>query len=862
MLCLTPKAKNKINVRVFPIAFLFTASAYADIWLPPELSSEDSGAELSLLQAGGQLPGVYAVSIYLNGEPLGTKDVRFVSDTSGEVNGTIPEGAIKDSTKLVPWVTTKDMADFGVDIKKYPLLISQHEDALVVPGMVIQHAFTEFNFSRMRLNISIPQAELSERIRGEVPASQWDDGITAALLNYSVSGSDRSGRYGSSNAQTITLNSGLNMGAWRLRDGRVWQRQSRSYNSSSRWQHNDTYLQRAVPFLRSTLTVGDARTDSDIFDSLGFRGIRVATDEEMLPSVLQGFAPVVRGTAATSAEVTIRQNGSVVYQIQVPPGPFVIRDIRGVGTAGDLEVAVKEADGSVKIFTVPYSSIPVLVREGQKKYALTTGKLRSNSDQYDTPSFVQGSLKWGMPGDVTVYGGVQSSNRYQSISAGMGMNLARAGAVSADITHADSHLTDGSRHKGQSIRFLYSWLLGATDTTFNLVGYRYSTKGFHTLDETALKGMSGWLYNYDELDENGRPVKRPYTDYYNLNKTRKGRLDATISQRLGSIGSLYLTGSHENYWGGRGASRAWQTGFSSSFGALSYSVSGRYQKVDIYPDADKSVSLYFSVPLAYLFGSKQSSSMYATFNMNEDNHGKVNQQAGISGQALDSQLNWNISQGYSSYGKETGNASVGYRGGAGYGSLSYGYSRNYQSVGYGFSGGALLHRDGLTLGQSIGSSAVLISAPGASGAKVTSAPGVYLDSRGYAMSYGGSLYKKNSVSLDINSLPEDVDSDGSSKSVVPTRGAIVRADFNTRQGLRALITVKYKGKPLPFGTVVSAGSNTSIIGDGGQVYLSGLAPQGALDARWGTNPGEQCSAKYFVPDGIQMPVAHFEVTCR
>jgi len=40
-----------------------------------------------------------------------------------------------------------------------------------------------------------------------------------------------------------------------------------------------------------------------------------------------------------------------------------------------------------------------------------------------------------------------------------------------------------------------------------LTGYRYSTKGFHTLEETALKGMNGWRYDDDTVDPDGRPSR-------------------------------------------------------------------------------------------------------------------------------------------------------------------------------------------------------------------------------------------------------------------------------------------------------------------------------------------------------------------
>ncbi len=39
------------------------------------------------------------------------------------------------------------------------------------------------------------------------------------------------------------------------------------------------------------------------------RGVRLYTDDDMLPSSQNGFAPVVHGIAKTNATVIIKQNG-------------------------------------------------------------------------------------------------------------------------------------------------------------------------------------------------------------------------------------------------------------------------------------------------------------------------------------------------------------------------------------------------------------------------------------------------------------------------------------------------------------------------------------------------------------------------
>lgn len=114
----------------------------------------------------------------------------------------------------------------------------------------------------------------------------------------------------------------------------------------------------------------------------------------MLPDSLKGFAPTVRGIAKSNARVTIKQNGYVIYQTYVSPGAFAINDLYPTSSSGDLQVTVKESDGSENTFTVPYSAVPLLQREGRLKYALTAGKYRSTNDDQDEVNFARnGNLR-------------------------------------------------------------------------------------------------------------------------------------------------------------------------------------------------------------------------------------------------------------------------------------------------------------------------------------------------------------------------------------------------------------------------------------------------------------------------------------
>lgn len=852
------------------VANLLFPVAHAEMYFPPGLISSEGGAVADLSrfqsQAGGRQPeGEYLVDIYLNQKLVATKKMLFSSADEAEVK---IRDDVRDKTGLTACLTRKELNEAGVKVSLYPALMAMNEYTCISPGKYIPHAFTSFNFQKMKLDISVPQTAMRNTSQGYIEPDQWDEGINAALFNYNFSGNNRFASNYDSNSYFLNLNSGLNLGPWRLRDQRNWNYYDTQYGHQQQWQRINTYVERTVIPLRSNLVLGEGTTGSDIFDSLAFRGVQLSTDDNMYPDTQRGFAPLIRGVAESNAEVTISQNGYSIYKTTVAPGPFEITDLTPVYSSGDLEVTVRNASGRVQVFTVPYASVPMLQREGRIKYSLTAGHYRSNSERYDNPGFAQGTVLWGLPHNVTAYGGTQFSQKYLAAQFGAGVNMGEFGALSADITHANSTLPDGSKHHGQSMRFLYAHAFNPTGTTFRLTGYRYSTKGFHTLDETALKSMNGRLYDYDGLDSDGKPVTDNYSDYYNLNNTRRARLEANISQRLGDVGSLYLTGVRQTYWNTDRSNNSLQAGFSSMWGPVNYSLNYGYTRQSGNHDqsySDHNVNLSLSVPLERLFSwEKSRRPMYATLNSSSDGHGNLSQQAGLSGSLLEgNNLDWNLSQGYARSQGNTGNASLFYRGGAGNANVGYSYGSDYQQASYGLSGGAIIHRGGVTLGQPLGDTNILLSAAGVPDVGIQNQPGIQTDWRGYAIQPYAIGYRENRVALDVDTLDDRTEADSNVARVVPTKGAVSRAEFALRRGYRVLLSVIYLGKPLPFGAVVSSGDNSGIVGDAGQVFLSGMQEKGQVKAKWGNGANQQCTGEYRLQNELQTaPLAKASVVCR
>lgn len=340
-------------------------SARAELYFNPRFLADDPAAvaDLSNFEKGQEVPpGTYRVDIYLNNGFMTTRDVTF---KAGE-----------EDHRLAPCLTRSQLASMGVNTPAVAGMEALAADACVPLAALIKESTSRFDVGQQRLYLTVPQAFMGNRARGYIPPELWDDGINAGLLNYNFTGNNvHNDIGGSSNYAYLNLQSGLNLGAWRLRDNTTWSYSSGGGSSSNenKWQHVNSWLERDIVPLRSRLTLGDSYTNGDVFDGINFRGAQLASDDNMLPDSQKGFAPVIHGIARGTAQVSIRQNGYEIYQSTVPPGPFTINDLYAAGNGGDLQVTIKETDGTRQVFTVPWSTVPVLQREGHSRFALTAG---------------------------------------------------------------------------------------------------------------------------------------------------------------------------------------------------------------------------------------------------------------------------------------------------------------------------------------------------------------------------------------------------------------------------------------------------------------------------------------------------------
>jgi len=791
--------------------------------LETETPLENSGAVEAYLRHNGLSPGQYLTSIVWNEDRLDKRNLTYLLS--------------KDNSALIPQFTKAELAELGVKVDAVAALQPLDDNAPVgdiseyIPG-----ARYDFSPDTQVLQLRIPQQFRNTRLSGETNPANWDDGIPAIWSSYYVSGSHQQTDADSSRANFASLDSGVNIGPWRFRNTSNW-------GSDTGWQSINTTLERDVKRLRSQFRAGQTSTNGELFDSVQMTGVTLETDTAMSPSGLQGFAPVVRGIANSDAKVTVKQNGYTIYQTNVSAGPFELRDLSQVTAGADLEVTVEEADGTQRSFIQASSSVPIMQREGALKYSVSAGKYR-DVNHGEEPAFGQATLIYGLPFGTTVYGGVLGASMYRAGLIGVGADLHRLGSFSLDLTQAQTAFADTrGKATGQSWRAQYAKDFPATDTTLTLASYRYSTSGFYTFQE-ALDQRNG---GYDGND------MYSYRNAYN----RRSRLQLNVSQSLNGWGSVYANAWQQNYWGMSGRERSVSLGYSSSWHGANWSVNYSLTKTPSTRD-DRQFSLSLNIPLSRFLPEA-----WATYNLTSSKTGTATHQIGINGSLLeDNNLTYNLQQNYTR--DNVGNGaylSSRYRASMGDFSTSYSYQKNSKQWGYSAQGSVVGHSHGVTLGRSVQDAFAVVHITDGDNVKVESAQGIYTDAWGNAIVPTLTPYRRNTVTVNTHGR-DDIDIQDAAVDTIPTRGAVVAADFSARAGKRALLTLTHHRGVVPFGAVLSMEGMTAIVGEGGEVYVTGLKGTQAFTVQWGDTPEAHCAGRISIPQKMDTALLMTSVSCQ
>ncbi|MBX4412878.1 fimbria/pilus outer membrane usher protein, partial [Mycobacterium tuberculosis] len=150
-------------------------------------------------------------------------------------------------------------------------------------------------------------------------------------------------------------------------------------------------------------------------------------------------------------------------------------------------------------------------------------------------------------------------------------------------------------------------------TNVTIAGYRYSTRGFHTLSEV--------LDSYSN-------------DGYYTSRSLRNRTNLTVNQSLGKgLGSLSISGLIEDYWDDKRTNKSISVGYNGGFRNVNYYLGYSYNRYTWGGDNsgkdaqdDQRITLTVTLPLSnWLPGT------YTSYQLTNSNPGSTDQSVSIGG---------------------------------------------------------------------------------------------------------------------------------------------------------------------------------------------------------------------------------------
>ena len=761
------------------------------------------------------------LDIRINGQPVGQEKIRYIEAPEGKRTLPCISGDLLDKLAL------KDEARVRVT-QLYENCYSLQS----LPGAKLS------NYAGV-LEITVPQAWMKYNDPNWTPPERWDEGIAGLLFDYSLNGQLTRQFNGQENYSAVSGygQAGANIGGWRLRG--EYQTSYYSQNHQFDFDWNQIYAYRPLPMIAAKLTLGEIYLNSQVFDTVRFTGVNLASDERMLPPALQGYAPEIHGIARTNAKVTVSQSGRVIYETTVPAGPFNIQDLRS-SVRGTLDVRVEEQDGSVSTFQVNTANIPYLTRPGYVRYNISGGTPSRYNHKMQGPTFLSGDFSWGVSNAWALYGGLQSSGEeYTAASLGIGRDLYAFGAISVDATESWSREPDGNRLKGTSYKLSYAKTFDEYNSSITFAGYRFSQEDF--------RSMSQYL---DERYQGYDPIGREKALYtITGNKT-------FWAGEAGKATTVFLTWTHQNYWDKRSQDRyGMSVGRAFRIGEINgITANLSAYRTDYKGRKDDSISFSLSVPIG--------DNKWAGLDI-QTNNGKTSPMASYTDNSDYNNL-WRIRAGAS----QSGNASV-----DGYyqhrsqlaeinTNASYQQSQ-YMALSTTLRGGFTATRHGAAMhnsGATINTARVMVDTNGIGGVPLN---GKKSRTNGYGIAVVPDVVSYNSFDtrVDVDAMDSDIEPSKAISTTTLTEGAIGYQAFGMAKGMKMMGTLRLAdGNVPPFGAEIynPDGVSVAMVLEDGQAWLAGVNANETLNVMWGGK--QQCQVT--IPPGANNGSANALLPCR
>ncbi|MFY3768715.1 Outer membrane usher protein YraJ [Providencia manganoxydans] len=804
--------KNKISLL---LAIIISFSTQAERFNLEALDHIENTNEVEniLFHLDNQPEGFYSVDIVINNQKSFTENIQFK----------------RMKNRLSPTFTKKHLIRMGLTNHIINILFSINNDITSNNLETVIDGYSDyFDFNHLVLNINIPQMYLNLLPYGNEEQEHWDHGITSAFIEYDISGShNTNNKLEKNNHINLSLQNGFNYIGWRLRN-------SFTYSQENKWQFYNTTLSYPLALLKSQLIIDEYYLASSFFMPFTFKGISLSNDELMYPDYDSYFSPILQGINYSPSQVTVTQNNIVIYNEHLPAGPFTLNRLKPLSHKGFFQMTITETNGKVRKYLYPYSSTPLMIKSGQFRYALNSGKTTEKQGTL-TPYFIHGEIKYGINNHLTTYTGVILSSPFKSLTVG-GSFTNYLGDFTLDWSHAYSH---EERSNTYQIEYSRTFVSTGSDISFS----------------------TQWIDN-PKIRQISDVIKRmpPYYPHY-----PQQTFKLHISQPISHYGNLSLSASQQKFANTDNYQWLYNIGYSGNIHEYHFSLNYQSNYSFIDKKSEHAISAALIIPISAWLPNTHFS--YQTQLIQNSYH---NHQATLTGttegdhfMAYTLQHNYrnplccstsdpnSETRVYTQYQHHQFSLNAG-----------YGYNQHHQ-ISYGLHSAIVAHPYGVTFTPSRGDTAALIIVPETKNVHLDHHTNNITDSAGHTIVNYLQPYRRNSFAIDTQTLPLEAEIDDSNQSILPTKGALVAVHFPVKLGKRAFFTIQLTdGSLAPFGAIASLSTkdvidtktdiNVGIISDMGQVYLSGLESSGTIKLKWGEQQSQQCEFEY------QLLASHFD----
>ncbi|WP_288383217.1 thin pilus assembly outer membrane usher AcuC [uncultured Acinetobacter sp.] len=710
-----------------------------------------------------------------------------------------------------------------LDLQSYYLASLAKKDCLTIKD-ISPDAYYDFDLSTQKLQIFIPQKFVINRPVGYIDPALFDSGVTSAFVGYNSNFNQNDYE----ESKYLALTAGLNLDGWYFRHAGNFDSKESSLGKYLSYQN---VLYRDIAAINARISAGQFNSSNLQTESLPIVGIQLASDLSMLPWSMRSYAPVIENVANTNALVRVFQNGQKIYEKTVPAGPFRITDLTSFAS-GAMTLEITENGGEKKTYIVPVQNNINLLKPGQKTFSLSLGNYKT-VEKLTNDHVLQGSYNYGLNNYFTLLSGVNISQDYQGELLGAGLNTIFGGiSIKANASQANWKNHD---YNGQKISLDYSLYL----PTYKINFYANAqTQTEHYLTISNL--LSYKNYNYLNTDElNNLFITADLKNQINFSLSK-----SFDNPKIGTLSVGFLT---SDYWNSVNNRYQYNLSYGNSWKRISYSIGfSQINYKDNFFEKDRSIYASISLPLDLRKSNLNFNSTY----QHNDQQGNDSFGAYLSGTAGDhNNINFGLGATSNHYNDDTNNS---YTANINYllpqvnlGATVY-HSNQDSQYSISAQGAIVAHRYGVTATNTAADTYTIIHVDHGAGANVENAWGIKLDRWGNAIYPNVTAYSVNTLSINPDQLPPEINLDGNQTQVIPRMYSSTLATFKANQQSNILMRIRSKNmQQFPMGSRIES-LNGQLIGLMGQSNQSLLTHdirdlKAPLKVIWGDQTKQSCT---------------------